>query len=165
MGGTLNARRGDAVRMGIFTTLLILLTGTDAPPPPPPPPIAVVVNVENPVAGLSLPELKRIYLGKQTTFSDDVPIRLGVCHDLSAMFYRAALDMPAHAMKRHWIKMVFSGARAKPPELMASGEKVKQFVEANRGGIAFLPLEEVDERVKVIAVEEKLPSQVGYPLR
>ncbi len=150
-----------ACRFCAMVFLVLMLLGADTLRPP----IAIVVNNENPLAGLTLEELKRIYLGKQTLFSNDIPVLLGISRDLSSTFYKSALGMPAHAVKRHWIKVVFAGSRATPPEPLEGADNIKSFVESNRGAIAFLAFDEVDQRVRVITVGEKSPDQHEYPIR
>ncbi len=149
------------LRASLFIVLFSLSAGADAPAPT----IVVVVNRDNPITGLSMEQLKRIYLGKQTSFEDEIPIRLGSLAAVSERFCRSVLDMPPHGVRRYWIRMVFAGSRARPPETFESAEKLKFFVAANRGGIAFLPLSDLDEHVRAIPIEGKNFDDADYPLK
>jgi len=53
--------------------------------------IAVVVNKDNPVENLTSVELKRIYLGRITTFINDEQIMLVQYEPLSEKFYHLLL--------------------------------------------------------------------------
>jgi len=126
--------------------------------------IAVVVNPDNPVTEISVSELKRMYLGKRTVFADGAAIVLGAVETLEGPFYEAALGMTAFKVRRHWVKAVFAGSAGTPPEMLKDCAAALAFVSGRRNGIAFLDATAVDDSVKVIRLDGKLPGEEGYPL-
>jgi len=127
--------------------------------------IAVVVNNNNPVSDLSLAEIKRIYMGKKTSFDDGRAIYIAVDLIISDEFYKRALEMPAYKMRRHWVKMIFSGALQVPPESFKYAEDIKAYVSRHPGAIAFLDAADADSTIKIISIDGKKPGDEEYPLR
>ena len=126
--------------------------------------IAVVVHADNPLETLSLSELKRIYLGKQTNFGDGTTITLGASEGMEESFYDAVLGMTAFKFRRHWVKEIFAGGVGKPPESLHDPEAVLQFIAADRGAIAFIEANETGIDTRVVAIEGQRPGEDGYPL-
>jgi ABC-type phosphate transport system substrate-binding protein len=127
--------------------------------------IAVIVNPKNPVKDLSLEELRRLYLGRTTTFRQNQPVMLLEQAAVSAAFYQAALGMSESRVRRHWIGIVFSGETAKPPRSIAASEELKRAVDQNPGAIAFIDLAETDPSMKVLTINGLHPDDARYPLR
>ena len=127
--------------------------------------IVVVVNPRNPVRDLSLEELRRLYLGRTTTFRQNQPVMLLEQADTRRAFYRAALGMNEARVKRHWIGIVFSGETAIPPRTIAGVEELKRTVAQNAGAIGFLDLAAADQSVKVLTINGLHPGDAAYPLR
>ncbi|MFH1278075.1 MAG: phosphate ABC transporter substrate-binding protein [Candidatus Eisenbacteria bacterium] len=125
--------------------------------------IVVVVHPGNPVTDLSKDELRRFYQGKVSAFPDGRRVLLGVHSKLSERFYDAVLGMSANQFRKHWIKEVFSGSAAAPPEPLRSDETLLEFVAGNPGAIAFVNASAVNGRVKVITVGGAAPGDRGYP--
>ena len=66
-------------------------------------------------------------------------------------------------MKRAWIRLVLSGEGV-PPKVLGSEAEVLLYVAKNEGAIGFVDVDNVDDSVKVLAVQGKLPSEKGYLL-
>jgi phosphate transport system substrate-binding protein len=127
--------------------------------------IVVIVNPRNPVKDLSLEELRRLYLGRTTTFRQDLQVSLMEQAVVSDAFYQAALGMNEARVRRHWIGIVFSGETAKPPRSFAAAEELKKAVAENPGAIAFIDLAETDPDMKVVTSNGRQPDDERYPLR
>ena len=125
----------------------------------------VVVNPRNPVRNLSLEELRRLYLGRTTTFRQNQPVLLLEHAEARDAFYQAALGMNEARVKRHWIGIVFSGETVTPPQAIAAVEDLKRLVAQNVGAIGFLDLSAADQTVKVLTINGLHPGDAGYPLR
>ena len=128
-------------------------------------PIAVIVHPSNAVGGLSLDELRRMYLGTTVIFGSRQRVALAETESERVRFYRAVLSMNEDRVKRHWISLVFAGESATPPETFLSAEEAKRFVAARAGAIAFVPVSAVDGSVKVLPIDGLLPSDPGYTVR
>lgn len=127
-------------------------------------PIAVVVNPSNSVVTLSIEDLRHYYLGRESTFPDGRHVLLGVDTSTSERSYETITGLSSNQFKKHWIKQVFSGTAASPPESFRDADALLTYVAENPGAVAFLDASLVDERVKVIAVEGAMPGAPGYPL-
>jgi ABC-type phosphate transport system substrate-binding protein len=127
--------------------------------------IVVVVNPRNPVRNLSLEELRRLYLGRTTSFRQNQPVMLLEQADARRAFYRSALGMNEARVKRHWIGIVFSGETATPPRTIAGVDELKRAVAQNAGAIGFLDVAATDPSVKVLTINGLHPGDAAYPLR
>ena len=127
--------------------------------------IAVVVNLRNPVKDLSLEELRRLYLGRTTTFRQDQPVVLLEQAKVSRAFYQAALGMNEARVRRHWIGIVFSGEAAKPPRSITIASELKQALRERPGAIAFIDVADLDRSMKVVTINGLRPADAHYPLQ
>lgn len=128
-------------------------------------PLVVVVNPSSPVSDLSLDELRGLFLGRTVMVDGNHRVALAEFDDGRIHFYRSALSMDDDRFKRHWIRQVFTGTAAAPPETFTSVEDVKRFVAAHPGGVAFLPANALDASVKAVTIEGRGPADPSYPLR
>jgi ABC-type phosphate transport system substrate-binding protein len=127
--------------------------------------IAVIVNRSNPVDDISGDDLRRLYLGTTTVFSNNERVVLYELPDLREAFYRTVLGMNGDRVKRHWIGLVFSGGGARPPKDVADVVQLRALVGSQRGAIGFLDPGQSDPSVKVLRVDGFKPADAGYPLR
>jgi hypothetical protein len=127
--------------------------------------VAVVVNRANPVTALTLEQLRRLFLGSSTTFPGGHGVTLVESPAVRAGFYRALLGLTEEQVKRHWLSIVFGGEGGNPPKEIAETQDLRRFVGENPGAIAFLLLSEVDNSVKIVAINGAKPGDASYPLR
>lgn len=128
-------------------------------------PIAVIVHRDNPVADLTLEELRRLFVGNTIMFGSRLRVALAETESERARFYRLALSMNEDRVKRHWISLVFAGEASTPPETFTSAEDVKRFVATRPGAIAFIPARALDGTVKVLTIGGRGPADPTYALR
>jgi hypothetical protein len=126
--------------------------------------IAVVVNPANGLEELSLDKLRRLFLGQARTFPTGAHARLGRHGPSSPTFDRVALGLQPEVVRSRWMAMIFRGEATSIPTELSSGDDVKRFVRDHLDAIAFLPLAQADQSVKVIAVEGHKPSDAAYVL-
>ena len=67
-------------------------------------------------------------------------------------------------MKRAWIRLTLSGAGA-PPKVVGTEAEVLLYVARNEGAIGFVGVDNVNDSVRVLAVQGKLPTEKGYLLK
>jgi hypothetical protein len=127
--------------------------------------VALVVNRKNPVANLTLEQLRRLYLGTSKTFPGGIRVTLIEFPVLRVRFYRTLLGMTDDQLKRHWMAIVFAGEGTSPPKEIAGPDDLRRFVAEHAGALAFLPLVDVDGSVKVVAIGGVNPGDANYPLR
>jgi phosphate transport system substrate-binding protein len=128
--------------------------------------IAVIVNMSSIVDELSMSELRRIYQGQKTRWNDgstimvvnrpsDSPIR--------AAFYRTVLDAePAQEFYQKGSPIPFKTLHQE------SDISTKRLVARMPNAIGYIRLRNVDESVKVLAIDGARPapdSDNSYPLR
>ena len=82
---------------------------------------AVIVHRTNPIDSLSLEDLRRLYLGRTTTFKNQERIDLLEFTPGRKGFYRTALGMSEDQVRRHWVAVVFSGEPGTAPSEMETG--------------------------------------------
>jgi hypothetical protein len=130
------------------------------------PPIAVIVNRNNRVEDITMPELASVYLGRTSTFEHGPRVALCEHRDARARFYKSVLRMSETAVSRHWIGVVFSESNAKPPREFQEADSAQRFVATSRGGICFIELPAIMQPgVKVLTVGGLPPNDPSYPIQ
>jgi ABC-type phosphate transport system substrate-binding protein len=152
----------------ILTTILILGATRQIPPQPARTPVlAIVVSRSQSLTDISLPDLRRVYLGKITRWSDGeriVPVVLPPRSIEQRLFLKRVLQMADIDYAQQWIGQIFRGRVAGPPFTAAASASARNFVAAHRDAIAFIDTADVDDSVKVLTVNGKAPEAAGYPL-
>lgn len=118
--------------------------------------LAIVTHIDNPNSVLSRAELGRIFLKKQTQWSNGdrcIPIDQAGTSEIRRQFYRMVLDRTVYDMKRYWMQETMTG-NAKPPVSLENTATVKQYLQKLEGSIAYIYEDEVDDSVKLIRVRD-----------
>jgi DNA-binding transcriptional LysR family regulator len=109
-------------------------------------PIAIIVNPANSAAGLSLKQLEDIYTG----------------HDPA---WTAAAREDGDDSRLFFESVAMQGLRpAATTRLVTTPQAMRAFVASTPDGLGYLPLRWVDETVRAVPIEGKLPNEAGYPL-
>lgn len=129
--------------------------------------IAVVVRKDNPASNLSFDSLARIYRGQQTSWKNGEEVLVVNQSARSAIrksFYERAL-------KDGGDRKYYQPGSPVPFSTMVqdSSAAVKMYVSRVPGAIGYIWLHEVDDSVKVVAIENQLPTPENlrngiYPL-
>lgn len=131
-------------------------------------PLAIVVNRSNSVDDLSMPELRRIFLGERSHWSNGRRITL-VMREPGEPERKTILkdvcQMNESELKNHFLHGLFTGEILVSPKILATPVGVRKFVFNVPGAIGYLRLSDVDNTVKVVRVDEFLPEDKGYKLR
>jgi phosphate transport system substrate-binding protein len=134
---------------------------------PPSQPLAIVVNRSNSVDDLSMPELRRIFLGERSHWPNGRRITL-VMRESGEPERTAILkdvcQMNEGELKNHFLHGLFTGEILVSPKILATPVGVRKFVFNVPGAIGYLRLSDVDNTVKVVRVDEFLPEDKGYKL-
>jgi len=116
--------------------------------------IAVIVNNDNDISALTLSEVKRIYTGKVSRFSNGVPIYLS---DLSKkdplrnVFYKQATGKSTKKMIAYWRERMFSGEGI-PPKENRNTARMKFWVSDQQGAIGYVDASAIDLSVKTVLI-------------
>jgi hypothetical protein len=130
--------------------------------------LAIIVNLTNPVDNLSLPELRKVFLGERSHWPNGRRITL-VMLDPGQPERRALIrevcQMNESDFSHHFLHGVFTGEVFVSPKTLASPVGARKFVFNVPGAIGYVRASDVDSSVKVIRVDGRLPSDKEYGLR
>jgi ABC-type phosphate transport system substrate-binding protein len=128
--------------------------------------IAVVVNADNPIAGVTLSDLRKIFAGERHSWPGGVPIKLVVrvpgCRERLALLH--ILNMSESEYKQYWTALVLRGEAASEPVAVFSNGFQKEAIKAMPGAIALMDSQDAKAGVKVIKLDGHLPGEAGYAL-
>jgi hypothetical protein len=169
------------LRLAALATVVLTATGWSPAPPaagaaPPGDAYAVIVHPLVPTSGVTLPQLRALFLGTRHTWDGSAggaPVVLIVQAPdtrTGALVLRALYQMDEGAFKRYWIARTFGGAdggdgaAAAGPTLVASDAMARRLTASIPGAVAVVPAAEVDRGVRVLRVDGRLPGADGYAL-
>ena len=129
--------------------------------------LAIIVNTANPVDSLSLPELRKVFLGERSHWANGRRITLVMMDpgqpERKALI-REVCQMNESDFSRHFLQGVFTGEVFVSPKTLASPVGVRKFVFNVPGAIGYVRASDVDSSVKVIRVDGHLPEDKEYNL-
>lgn len=126
---------------------------------------AVIVHRSSPIANVQLDELRRFFLGKTTITGNGQQITLVELSPIRAKFYKSLLGLSADEVRRRWVAMIFKGDATALPYELPDAPSVRRYVAEHPGAVAFIPVGDVDDTVKVVRIDGKLPSDAAYPIK
>jgi hypothetical protein len=126
---------------------------------------AVIVHRASTVSNVSAEDLRRFFLGKTTIAGNGQQIMLVELTPIRTRFYKSLLGLTADEVRRRWIAMVFRGDALALPFEIADVGAVKKFVAEHPGAVAYIPAGDVDDTVKVLRIDGKLPGDASYALK
>ena len=149
----------------LLASLLALAPGdADAQAPEP---IAIVVNRNNPLTEISLADLRRVYRGQRTRWTNGRRVTL-LMRDPGAperdAILRSVYGLDETEYRRSYLQAVFSGQASDAPRTLASSNGVLRFVYNVPGAIGYVRARDVDATVKTLRVDGRLPGEPGYRL-
>ena len=130
-------------------------------------PLAIVVNRGNPLTEISLADLRRVFRGQRTRWSNGRRVTL-VMRDPGTSereaILRAVYGLDEAGYRRSYLQAVFSGQTSDAPRTLASNNGVLRFVYNVPGAIGYVRARDVDASVKTLRVDGRLPGDPGYRL-
>src|SRR5437773_11987911 len=130
--------------------------------------LAIVVNRSNPVENLSFAELRKIFLGEQTHWSNGRRITV-VMLEPGKQERQAVLTqiyrMDDKDFNNHFLHGMFTEEVHAAPKTLATSTEVLKFVVNVPGAIGYVRGTEADESVKVVHVDSRLPGDKDYSIR
>ena len=130
--------------------------------------LAIVVNRTNPVENLSFLELRKIFMGEQTHWSNGrriTEIMLESGKPERQVVLNQIYKMDEKDFNNHFLHGMFTGEIHAAPKTLANSSEVLKFVLNVPGAIGYIKAPEVDESVKVVRVESRLPNEKDYSIR
>jgi phosphate transport system substrate-binding protein len=129
--------------------------------------LAIVVNRSNPLSEISLTDLRRLYRGQRSRWSNGRRVTL-VMRDPGTPEREAILQtlygVDEDEYRRGFLRAVFTGEANGAPKILASTNGVLRFVFNVPGAIGYVRVSEVDGSVKMLRVDGHLPGEAGYRL-
>ncbi len=113
--------------------------------------IVVVVHPGNPLTSLELSNIKRLFLGKTTKFSNGEKAVPFENSSQKTIFHHQITGKEVAQLKAYWARRVFSGKGFPPKEIQDSG-RVKTLIANDPTSIGYIDSAAVDPTVKVIMV-------------
>jgi ABC-type phosphate transport system substrate-binding protein len=114
----------------------------------------IVVHRDNPNSVIDRDFLRDIYLRRATHWSDGAairPIDLPTGSPSYDRFVRTVLGKSPAQLRSYWLQRIFSGTGV-PPTGASSTSAAVDYVLANRGGVAYLPIDADVHGAKVIQI-------------
>ena len=130
-------------------------------------PLAIVVNKNNPLSEISFVDLRRVFRGQRSRWSNGRRVTL-VMRDQGTREREAILQslygVAEEDYRRTYMQAVFSGETADAPKTLTSTNGVLRFVYNVPGAIGYVRARDVDGSVKMLRVDGRLPGERGYRL-
>jgi hypothetical protein len=129
--------------------------------------LAVVVSPQNPVAELSVRDLREILLMERQHWGGGRRIYLilpGSGTPEKDLLLRRGLRMNEDALRRHYLAKLYGGEIPAFPGTAASGAAARMVVAHAPNALAVVETSEVDSTVKVLRIDGRRPGDEGYLL-
>lgn len=128
--------------------------------------LAVIVHPGNPVRGMTLSELGKIFKGKSAMWPTGRNITI-VMRDPSVPAMKALVEkvMGVSAEEARTILSDPSRKSSVPVVFAQSDEEIVKFVGSNATAIGFVDVYNITGAVKVIRIDDKQPFDPGYALK
>ena len=130
--------------------------------------LSIIVNRENPIEGLSMAELRTLFLGERSHWPNGRRITLVMMEPGQPerdVVVRDVCRMSESDLRRRYLQGLLTGEVLVSPKILASPVGVRKFVFNVPGAVGYLRPEDVDDSVKVIRIDGHLPSDAEYPLK
>lgn len=114
--------------------------------------LVVVTGAKSGVVSLTPGEVINIFMGRYRYLPSGVaaqPYDLPYAHPAKARFYRLLVNKDLAEIDAYWARLVFSGKTSPPRQAMNTSELL-DWLQRERGAIAYLERRHVDARVKVV---------------
>ncbi len=130
--------------------------------------VAIIVNLNNDTTDLSLNELEKILRLARQRWNNGHKVYLLMQEEGTPekeVILERVYRMTSDELKRFWLTKIYRGELTAFPKTLRSNESVLRFVSRVPNAIGFVDAARVDESVKVLKIDGKLPGTENYPLR
>ncbi len=129
--------------------------------------LAVIVNKQTAVLGLTSRDLRAILLGQtdhwpngQKVVVASLPIELPE----TKLILKQICGMSEGDFKRYFMQLAFQGKAVSAPHIMKSTAAIKALVGITPGAVGIIPAHEVDSVVNVVSLDGLNPGTPNYKL-
>lgn len=130
--------------------------------------LAIIVNRSNPVENLSLAELRKIFMGQRSRWSSGhrVVVTMMESGNLErGAILREIYNMNENGFRDYFFRGTYTGDIPASPKILSSPIILRKFVFNTPGAIGYLRASDVDDSVKVVSIDGRLPDEPDYKLR
>ena len=163
----MRSRRLLPIRLALLALGTVLLAAPSATRENAAEPLAIVVNRSNPMNEVSLSDLRKIYRGQRTRWSNGRRVTI-VMRDPGTperqAILRSLYGLDEEEYRRSFLQAIFTGEASDAPKMLATPNGVLRFVFNVPGAIGYVRASEVDASVKTLRVDGRLPGEAGYRL-
>ena len=130
--------------------------------------IAIIVHKDTDISGLSMDELRSIFLANRQFWADRSRIILLIRAPKSEerdLILNKIYQMDEAQFRQYWIAKMFRAEVPRGPKIVFSTNMTLDLVVAIPGSISFMQSDQTTGAVKIISVDGKFPGDQGYPLK
>ena len=130
--------------------------------------VAVIVHKSNPISTLSMIQLRKIVLAQEAKWPSGGKILVWMTspgQPERASTLKIVCGMSETDYTLHFMHASFNGDGGDPPKAGGSGAQVRQSIAGAANGVGFIWASQVDDSVKVIAIDGARPGQPTYKLK
>jgi ABC-type phosphate transport system substrate-binding protein len=130
--------------------------------------IAIVVHKASGIDDLSMDELRNIFLAKKQFWPDRTRITLLVRapqSDERDFVLDSIYQMSEAQYRQYWIAKMFRAEIPRGPKIVFSANMTLELVTVIPGSISFMKADQVNDDVRVLKIDGKLPADDGYALK
>ena len=117
--------------------------------------LRIVVSKENKIRSMTTDDLTRIFLGKKTLWDSGTRIVPAMPEEESSageLFLSVTLKKSLSQFRAYWKRLLFSGGGT-VPKVFRNSDQLMDFVARQPGAIAVVEASAVDDRVRVLEIE------------
>lgn len=130
--------------------------------------LAIIVNRSNPTDNLSFADVRKVFLAEFRTWPNGRKITLVMREkgqpERDAVL-RLIYRMNESYFNRYFLQANFTGQLQAEPKQLTTSAGVRRFIFNVPGAIGYVRADEVDDSVKVVRVDGRLPGEAGYKVK
>jgi ABC-type phosphate transport system substrate-binding protein len=130
--------------------------------------VAIVVNRSNPVESLSFAELRKIFLENQDHWSNGRRITVIMLEPGKVerqIVLTQIYQMDEKDFNKYFLHGMLTGEVHVAPKAMTNSNEVLKFVFNVPGAIGYVKAADVNDSVKVVRIDSRLPGEKDYSIR
>ena len=130
--------------------------------------LAIVVHHANPVDALTMGELRRIFMLATQTWPNGRKITVVLREKDQperAEAIRIICGLSEPDFERHLLFQAFRGGVTRAPRSIQSPSGMLRFIFNTPGAIGYVRADEVDDTIKVLRIDGRLPGEAKYPVQ
>lgn len=130
--------------------------------------VAVIVNKSNPISSLTMTQLRKIVLAQEGKWPSGGKIVVWMTSPGQpdrASTLKSVAGMTETDFTLHFMHASFNGDGGDSPKAGGSGAQVRTSIAGSPNGVGFIWASQVDDSVKVVAVDGSRPGDPAYKLK